>query len=595
LPEKPGFFEIDLLRDHENVITTGLFTLFKFSLFQGADLMTRTFKSRGLGQRQLVIMAGLLPFLCGGYLLANEDSSVHAGKELFQREWVHEAPMIPDRGEMSRDEYEALLKTLPGDGLGPMFNATSCESCHVGGGAAGVDHNVTLLTLDPRNKFDAFDSKQKARQALLDLYPGVLAPGGALLLDVVVHEKSSRFFYDGIREGIGKQVYGGVSDQWFKSSQRTIEAVAENPVLAGRVGQLDFYLSQRNSPPLYGLGLIDRIDRSRLTLIARTQARRTNGAVTGRLGAGKFGWRAQTPTLDGFVRGACAGELGLQVGATPQSPDLADASYVSLGVDMDQQQVSALTSYVRSLPHPQQETRLPEQAVLARKGKELFKKIGCNDCHVEHISPARGIFSDLLLHDMGALLQAPSPAPAGSSVRLTSRIRTPNFPPDRLPLGSRAPIASYYGSTSPPTPYPLPRPLNPQFPRGKLPSEKVMSITPATWDSLQREWRTPPLWGVADSAPYLHDGRASTLDAAIRWHGGEASQAATNYRTLTREDRKKVIAFLASLRAPAKASRQQVDQTVEPVFASVRTSGAASDAQQQQELVETLSVFDPGL
>ena len=551
--------------------------------------MTRTFKSRGLGQRQLVIMTGLLPFLCGGYVFAKEDDPVHAGKELFERQWVHEEPVIPDRGDLSRDEYEALLKTLPGDGLGPMFNATSCESCHVGGGAAGVDRNVTLLTLDPRNKFEAAGSTQQARQALLDLYPGVLAPGGALLLDVVVHEKSSRPFYDGIREGISKHVYGGVSDQWFKSSQRTIEAIAENPVLAGRVGELDFYLSQRNSPPLYGLGLIDRIDVSRLTLIARTQARRTNGAVTGRLGAGKFGWRAQTPTLDGFVRGACAGELGLQVDATPQSPDLADASYVSLGIDMNEQQVSTLTSFVRSLPHPQQETRLPEQAVLSREGKELFKKIGCNSCHVEHISPARGIFSDLLLHDMGDLLQAPSPAPAGSSVRLTSRIRTPSFPPDQLPLGSRGSIASYYSSTSPPTPYPLPRPLEPRFPRGKLPSEHVMSMTPATWDSLQREWRTPPLWGVADSAPYLHDGRASTLDAAIRWHGGEASQSATDYRTLTRQDRKNVIAFLASLRAPSKANRQQVDRSGKPTLASIRTT----NAEQNPKTIEAFSVFDP--
>ncbi len=554
--------------------------------------MARTFESRGLGRRQLRVLTGILPILWGGYLFADQAQSVHKGKELFQREWVHEAPVVPDRGEMEQAEYEAVLKQLPGDGLGPMYNATSCESCHVGGGAAGVDHNVTLLTLDPRNDWIAAggDGKQKSRQALLELYPGVLSPGGTLSLDVVVHEKSTRPFYDGIREGIGKHIYGGASEQWFKSSQRTVEAVAENPVLAGRVGELDFYLSQRNSPPLFGLGLIDKIDVSRLKLIARTQARRTNGAVTGRLGVGKFGWRAQTPTLGGFVRGACAGELGLQVTATPQSPDLADASYVSLGVDMSAHQVSSLTSYVRSLPAPQQETRLPEHAVLAREGKELFAQIGCNSCHVEHISPARGIYSDLLLHDMGDLLQAPSPAPAGSSVKLTSRMNTPTFPPDRLPLGSRASIASYYSNTSPPTPYPLPRPLEPQFPRGKLPSEKVMSITPATWDSLQREWRTPPLWGVADSAPYLHDGRASTLDAAIRWHGGEASQAAANYRTLTRDNRNLVIAFLSSLRAPIKANRQQMDQAVEPAFAGFKTS----ITQQQQKMAEQLSVFDPG-
>ena len=36
------------------------------------------------------------------------------------------------------------------------------------------------------------------------------------------------------------------------------------------------------------------------------------------------------------------------------------------------------------------------------------------------------------------------------------------------------------------------------------------------------EWRTPPLWGVADSAPYMHDGRAPTLADAVKLHGGQA-------------------------------------------------------------------------
>lgn len=548
--------------------------------------MMRAFQSRGLGR----ITIGLLPVLfCGSVLVAENAELIQSGRELFQREWIHEPPAIPDRGDLTREEYEALLKTLPGDGLGPMFNATSCEACHAGGGAAGVDRNVTMLTLDPRTRFADLGPSNQAREKLLGLYPALISPGGALALDVVVHEKSSRPFYNVIRQQLGKHIYGDAADQWFNSTQRTVEAVAENPVLAGRLGELDFYLSQRNSPPLYGLGLIDKIELSRLKLIARTQSRRTNGAVSGRLGVGKFGWRAQTPTLEGFVHGACAGELGLQVGRTSQSPDLADASYVSLGLDMNQQQVSMLTHYVRSLPAPQQETRLPEQAIAARHGKELFKKIGCNSCHVEHINPARGIFSDLLLHDMGALLQAPSPAPAGSSTRF-ARIQTPRFPPEQMPLGSRNSIASYYSTSSPPSAYPLPRPLEPKFPRGKLPEKAITSMT-SNWDSLQREWRTPPLWGVADSAPYLHDGRASTLDAAIRWHGGEASQAAENYRTLNREDRAKVIAFLASLRAPNKAMRQQVDRSISPSL----VSGGTSPAKTQPGIVQSISVFDPGL
>jgi CxxC motif-containing protein (DUF1111 family) len=67
---------------------------------------------------------------------------------------------------------------------------------------------------------------------------------------------------------------------------------------------------------------------------------------------------------------------------------------------------------------------------------------------------------------------------------------------------------------------------------------------------VDREWRTPPLWGVADSAPYLHDGRAATLNEAISLHGGEALAAKDRYFHLPDEDRRAVVEFLSCLRAP---------------------------------------------
>ena len=121
--------------------------------------MSRASKSHRFGQPLLLILIGVLSALFGGHLLANDGASLHVGKELFEREWVHAPPVTPDRGETDRNEYEARLTQLPGDGLGPMYNATSCESCHVGGGGAGVDHNVTLLTLDPRNNFNGPQGK----------------------------------------------------------------------------------------------------------------------------------------------------------------------------------------------------------------------------------------------------------------------------------------------------------------------------------------------------------------------------------------------------------------------------------------------------
>lgn len=62
------------------------------------------------------------------------------------------------------------------------------------------------------------------------------------------------------------------------------------------------------------------------------------------------------------------------------------------------------------------------------------------------------------------------------------------------------------------------------------------------------EFRTPPLWGLADHAgPYLHDGRATTLDDAVRMHGGEAGRSLQKYLSLTAADRRHLLAFLNRL------------------------------------------------
>jgi CxxC motif-containing protein (DUF1111 family) len=65
------------------------------------------------------------------------------------------------------------------------------------------------------------------------------------------------------------------------------------------------------------------------------------------------------------------------------------------------------------------------------------------------------------------------------------------------------------------------------------------------------EWRTPPLWGFRDSGPYLHDGRAQTLEEAVALHGGEAVASATRFFRLSSSERLEVQAFLRSLPAPA--------------------------------------------
>ena len=62
-----------------------------------------------------------------------------------------------------------------------------------------------------------------------------------------------------------------------------------------------------------------------------------------------------------------------------------------------------------------------------------------------------------------------------------------------------------------------------------------------------REWRTAPLWGVSRRTRFLHDGRATSLRAAILAHGGEARRARQRFRSLSAADRTRLVAFLDSL------------------------------------------------
>ena len=113
-----------------------------------------------------------------------------------------------------------------------------------------------------------------------------------------------------------------------------------------------------------------------------------------------------------------------------------------------------------------------------------------------------GLYSDLLLHDLGPKLADPAGASPSS--------------------GGASP--AYYGG----------------------PTDVFVKVLPLTL----RQWRTAPLWGVADSGPYLHDGRATTLDDAIKAHGSEATRVARLYAGLPAADRDKLLAFLGSLAAP---------------------------------------------
>jgi CxxC motif-containing protein (DUF1111 family) len=385
-----------------------------------------------------------------------------AGEELFLHEWKPKDPLSPN-----------------GDGLGPVYNATSCVACHnqvrpgVGG---GLEHNVTAFTVRIKDEtpregvVHAFGIDQ--RETLQDVHMSLPA-----------------------------------------ISQPTLDQLV---VLQGRENHcLSFprgvHLSQRNTPALFGAKLIDEIPDRIIVAGARSQhvkwglassedetvpVGRVSRLADGRVG--RFGWKAQTASLSDFVQAACANELGLGNPGQPQPVPLFTGLTArqsgSPNLDLTADQCDQLTAFCASLPRPVE--RLPESVTSgdAATGQALFAKIGCADCHTPKLGSVDGLYSDLLLHPMGK---------------------------DLVGGGS-------YGEK------PIPVPDSPGGGNGPSPSE----------------WRTPPLWGVADSAPYLHDGRAATLEEAIRMHGGQGQRAATAFQKLATIQQAHLIAFLKTLRAP---------------------------------------------
>ena len=172
---------------------------------------------------------------------------------------------------------------------------------------------------------------------------------------------------------------------------------------------------------------------------------------------------------------------------------------------MDESECDALIEYVRGLPGPValRPADLKDSAQW-KAGETTFRSIGCTACHIPRLGDVEGIYSDLLLHDMGPLL--------GDADAYSVFVGDPIQVND-LPAAGRG---------------------------------QAVGGTPSV-----REWRTPPLWGIRDSGPYLHDGRAATIAEAIMLHAGQGATSARRYAELAPRRKQQVDAFLLSLAAPS--------------------------------------------
>jgi CxxC motif-containing protein (DUF1111 family) len=246
-------------------------------------------------------------------------------------------------------------------------------------------------------------------------------------------------------------------------------------------------LSLRMAPPLAGVGTLEAIGEH--LPLARTAGEgqgRANAVwdyAARRIARGRFGWKANQPSLRQQIASALLNDLGVTSDLFPEencpAAQRACRAFPRSGApEAKPEQIDAIEFYLRLLPPP---VRLDTRDPQVHAGERLFDAAGCGSCHVPEMPGAESTthpYTDLLLHDMGEGLAD----------------GRPDF--DAGPRDWR---------------------------------------TPPLWGI------------GGDAGPFLHDGRARTLAEAILWHGGEAHPARERFRTMTADDRAALLAFLHSL------------------------------------------------
>lgn len=358
----------------------------------------------------------------------------------------------------------------PEEGLGPLYNATSCSSCHstpVTGGSAQLYRNFFVAAID----FGSFQTQ------LPDL-PSVVVPSFG-----TGQHASAVFSLEGRRKGI--------------------------PDFIGAIAVVN---SQRNSIPIFGTGLFEFVTNATILSKADPDDSDADG-IHGRYNIdtlagsgvfGRFGVKLQSNNIEFFTRGPLQNQMGITSqpllgstgivslcgiavaqGGSTADDDLIDDDGIA-DPEISAADLGDLIAYTRFLAPPQPR----EFDTSAAMGELIFDNIGCTACHIPELPTTRfgaaRAYTDLLLHEMGPALA------------------------DGLSFGA------------------------PQFSTISHP----LSI---------HEFRTQPLWGVSNNAPYLHDGRAETLHDAIEMHGGEGQAARDDYMALTQPMKDQVIRFLEHL------------------------------------------------
>ena len=424
-------------------------------------------------------------------LTFEQERDFKLGNALFRKLWV-----------------SSPSSTQASDGLGPLFNARSCQSCHLKDGRGHPpegDPNATSMFLRLARPAETDAEREALENHLAMNFPDPVY--GEQLQDHAVPglkaEGHMRIDYEEIPVTLAD---GEVVS--LRKPTYSVEDPGYGPLHPATT------LSPRVAPQMIGMGLIQAIEPA--DIVANADPNDADGdGVSGRVQLtretpgsdpviGRFGWKAQKASIRQQTADAFAGDIGI---STPDMPDSrgdctagqADCLAMPVGVQTRLGDTEApdpvldlVTFYSENLAVPARRDFGDTQVL---RGKEVFYASGCVACHHPKYVTSRNAeteqlgfqliwpYSDFLLHDMG----------------------------EGLADGQQVGIAS------------------------------------------GREWRTAPLWGIGLTETvnghtfFLHDGRARNLTEAILWHGGEAQKARDAFAALEKADREALISFLESL------------------------------------------------
>jgi CxxC motif-containing protein (DUF1111 family) len=376
------------------------------------------------------------------------------------------------------------------DGLGPLFHARSCSACHeLDGRGRPPEPGETMTSLLLRISVPTAGGPQPH-----PVYGSQLAPRALPGLDPeasvdLAWEDVPISFPDGTQTTLRKP-------RWQVKAWHY-----------GNPGP-DVQIGARVAPPVFGLGLLEAVPAESIASMADPDDRDGDGISgrpnylldpeSGKRLIGRFGWKANAPTLRSQTADALLNDMGLTSPVVPEENHTAMqqsvARFPSGGrPELSESMLSQLTHYVRTLAPPARRNSYDHDV---REGQKLFHLIGCASCHRQTLTAGLRPdtlpeiagqrfhpYTDLLLHDMGEGLA------------------------DGRPDG----------------------------------------------EALEREWRTAPLWGlgllrtVNGHDFLLHDGRARGVEEAILWHGGESQPSRDRWMALPATSRNQLVVFLGSL------------------------------------------------